>query len=135
MQKQRFYLQLILIMIMVIVTIVLLLLSQNSNMESISNAASETDSLFFVIYTGFITLLFGLACILPIEVYENKGHPLNEYRGHFRYHSFQVYKDSNADPDYRETSGGYDLAMNFGHVLNGVVCHVTVPITSDMFDE
>lgn len=37
--------------------------------------------------------------------------------------------------DYRETSGGYDLAINFGHVLNGVVCHVTVPITSDMFDE
>ena len=36
--------------------------------------------------------------------------------------------------DHKETTGGYELSINFAYVLNDVVCRITVPIISDMFE-
>lgn len=37
--------------------------------------------------------------------------------------------------DHKETTGGYDLSISFGRVVNDVVCSVSVPIIDDMFEE
>ena len=36
--------------------------------------------------------------------------------------------------DHKEQAGGYELTITFGHILNDVVCRVTVPITGEMFE-
>lgn len=36
--------------------------------------------------------------------------------------------------DYKETNGGYDLSISFGHVLNDIICNIKVPIVSDILD-
>lgn len=37
--------------------------------------------------------------------------------------------------DYKEQTAGYDLSIGFGDSINGILCHVTVPIDADMFGD